>query len=102
MRYLTEDLKKIESKEDVLKASKQLKKHFNRIAELLIASRAYNLSDLEKMAGGKEGDSLFNELARLYEVPGVREAIESTQSEAIRMLDRSSQKSIALKSQERL
>jgi hypothetical protein len=91
MQKLTEALKNIQSKEDVKKESKQLVKRFNRIADLLIETRKFRATGAEPSAAG---DELFAELSRLYEIPGVREAIEATQREAIRRLDRTGPRSM--------
>jgi len=89
MKKLTADLKKMETNEDVQKASKQLKKHFNRIAELLIETRNFPSSADEALEAGAAGEELFAELARIYEIPGARAAIEAAQTEAVHRLDRS-------------
>jgi hypothetical protein len=87
IKKLTADLKKIETNEDVQRASKKLKKHFNRIADLLIETRKFPPAgeSLETAAG----EALFAELARIYEIPGARGMIEAAQSEAVHRLDRS-------------
>lgn len=90
MRHLTAELRKVESKEDVQKAYKRLKKHFNRIADLLIETRKYTLSQIDCDASTGAGEELFTELARIYEIPGARIVIESAQEEAVRRLDRRS------------
>lgn len=87
MKKLTADLKKLESYEDVQKASKRLRKHFNRIAELLIETRHFPLSSQESLEGIAAGEELFAELARIYEIPGARTAIEASQREAVHRLD---------------
>ena len=86
MKKLTHELRQIESREDVQKASKRLAKRFNQVGEILIATRKFPPEETRVSSAGEE---LFAELARLYEIPGVKEAIEMTQSEAIRSLDRS-------------
>ena len=93
VKQLTLELKKLESHEDVQKASKRLKKHFNRIAELLIETRnfPYPSGELPEIPGAEE---LFAELARIYEIPGGRAAIESTQNEGVHRLDRAKVRSI--------
>lgn len=89
MKKLTAELKKIESKEDVQKASKKLKKRFNRIADLLIETRKFSSPNDESIEPVPAGEELFAELARIYEIPGARAAIETAQSEAVHRLDRS-------------
>lgn len=87
MKQLTEELREMGSKDDVLRSSKKLKKRFNKIAQILISSRQFEAGCEEKLEN-RIGEELFTELARLYEIPGVREAIEATQSDAIRALDK--------------
>ena len=89
MKKLTAELKRIESKEDVQKASKKLKKRFNRIADLLIETRKFSSPNDEPTEPVPAGEELFAELARIYEIPGARAAIEMAQSEAVHRLDRS-------------
>lgn len=94
MKKLTADLRKIESKEDVQKASKRLKKRFNRIADLLIETRKFSSPIDEPLEPALAGEELFAELARIYEIPGVRAAIEAAQNEAVHRLDRSKTKKV--------
>ncbi|MBI5273400.1 MAG: hypothetical protein HY861_05400 [Chlamydiia bacterium] len=84
MKKLTAELCLIETPEDVHKASKRLKRRFDRLAQILIATRKFQGQVAESTA---VGEALFVEMARIYEIPGVREAIEATQCEAVRSLD---------------
>jgi hypothetical protein len=86
MKKLTAELKRLETGEEVQKASKRLKKRFNRIADLLIQTRNFPPTEEDSLPIGEE---LFAELARIYEMPGGRAAIEAAESEAVRHLDRS-------------
>ena len=81
-------MRKIETNEDVQKSSKRLKKHFNRIADLLIETRKFSIPNDEALETAAAGEALFAELARIYEIPGARAAIEAAQSEAVHRLDR--------------
>src|SRR3990167_2773089 len=85
IKKLTIELRKMESKEDIQKGSKRLKKRFNRISDLLVKTRGIPRSVQPPLLVGEE---LFAELARLYEIPGGREVIEATQRGAVRKLDR--------------
>jgi hypothetical protein len=85
MKKLTADLKKLESYEEVQKSSKKLKKHFTRIAELLIETRNFSSPGSEELSA--VGEELFAEFARIYEIPGARAVIEAAQKEAIHRLD---------------
>ena len=89
------DLKKIETKEDVQRSYKRLKKHFGRIADLIIlceeASFLRRVSPTAEQRDEDEtpsGDALFAELARVYEIPGAKAIVEAAQEEAVRRLDR--------------
>jgi hypothetical protein len=87
---LVAQLEVIETKEELRRALPKLKKRFNKMADLLIQAKELR---------GKEGvpfqepswmsDSLFAEMARLYEIPGGRELIETAQKEAVIRLIRS-------------
>ena len=80
VKKLAEELREIETKEALKKALPRIERRFLKIAELLI--------ELEKMPH-KERDPmevserLFIEMARLYEIPGGREMLESAQVAAI-------------------
>ena len=88
IKKLTLELRKLESQEDVQKASKRLKSHFNRIADLLIETRNFPPpnGETQEIASAEE---LFAEFARVYEIPGARASIEAAQNEAVRRIDRS-------------
>lgn len=85
MGKLTAELRNIQQIEDIKKTSKHLTKRFNRIADLLIETRQFPNSTEEPQL---IGDELFAELARIYEIPGGREAIEAAQKEAIQRINR--------------
>ena len=82
-RMLAEELRKIESKEDLQKAVPLLRKRFNKIADLLIEAKRFSCQETE---GSLASEHLFAELARLYEMPGGREAIEMAQTGAVQKL----------------
>lgn len=83
------DLQLVKSKEDLQKQSVRIKKRFNRMADLLIAARNFELTASEASIAA---ETLFVELARLYEIPGVRDLMENLQEEAVRRLDKKSRK----------
>jgi len=80
-RLLAEELHCIETKEELKRRLPRLRKRFNRIANLLIDLRKF--SNLPPGEPTLASEKLFIELARLYEIPGAREIIESAQSEAV-------------------
>jgi len=84
-KKLAEELKRIECKEDLQKALPAIKKRFNKIADLLVAAREIEAPELEPSFASEQ---LFVELARLYEMPGGRDLIETAQSEAVCRLRR--------------
>ena len=78
---LAAELRGIETKEELQKNLPRLKKRFNRISDLLVEVRKFpNPAQAEPTMASEE---LFVELARIYEIPGAREMIEKSQSEAI-------------------
>lgn len=83
IRKLTQELRSIESQEDLQKRVPRLRKHFNQIAELLVELKGFPKQEIEPSLAAEQ---LFTELARLYEMPNGREWIESAQREAIRAL----------------
>jgi nitric oxide reductase activation protein len=82
-RKLARELHAIETKEELQKAVPKLKKRFNKIAEILVETRAFPKEERDPSFASEE---LFADLARLYEMPGGRELIESAQVEAVQRL----------------
>ncbi len=78
-------LKTIDTKEELVRALPRIKKRYNKLADLLLLARNFQEKGGESSLASEE---LFAELARLYEMPGGKELIESAQSEAIRKLDK--------------
>lgn len=84
-KKLAQELSLIETKEDLQKALPKLRKRFNKMADLLIQARAFPKEEGDPSFASEQ---LFAGLARLYEMPGGRELIESAQSEAVQKLKR--------------
>ncbi len=84
-KKLVEELRQIETKEDLQKAVPSLRRRFNQIADLLIKIREVPHQETGPSLASEE---LFVELARLYEMPGGRELIESSQAQAALKLQR--------------
>lgn len=84
MKKLTEELRRIETKEDLHHRSKQIKKRFDSMADLLVKTRDFGATSTEP---SKAAELLFAELARIYEIPGAREVIEHLQEEAVHKID---------------
>lgn len=85
VRKLVAELKNIESREDLEKSMNNLKKHFNRIADLLICARSF-CEEEDSPPELASGEALFIELARIYEIAGGRALVEEAQGEAMRRL----------------
>ncbi|MDE3046001.1 MAG: hypothetical protein KGJ02_05090 [Verrucomicrobiota bacterium] len=86
LAYLLHD---INTKDQLQKELPRLKKRFNRMADLTLQVRQLKeTSPLpENPEPSQASDQLFAELARLYEMPGCRELIESAQIEALQKLE---------------
>lgn len=84
-KKLTKELRAIETKEQLQKAKPKVKKRFDRIADVLIQVRKLPL-DETSFEPTEAGEALFVEMARLYEIPGGREILESAQNDAVRRL----------------
>ncbi len=80
---LAAQLRQIHSIEELQRAVPQLKKRFLCIAELAMQVNVDGKVQVEPSLASEE---LFVELARLYELPGGRELIESAQAEAVERL----------------
>ncbi len=87
VKKLVAELKKIETREDFEKSAKKLRKHFHRIADLLIKARGFPEGG-ELPPEMALSDELFIELARIYEIAGGRAMVEKSQEEAVRRLSR--------------
>lgn len=83
IRLLAKELRSIETKEDLQRATVRLRKRYNKIADLLIEAKEYSCEREEDSLASEE---LFLELARIYEMPGGREGIEFAQSQAVHRL----------------
>lgn len=84
-KKLAAELRAIETREQLQRVKPKLRKRFNRIADLLIQVREFAGEPAEPT---EASEALFAEMARLYEIPGCREMIESTQNEAVHRLAR--------------
>jgi len=83
---LTEILREVDTKDDLQNILPKIKKGFNKIAELVLQVRAIPDKSPDFLEPSQAGDELFAELARLYEMPGGRDLIETAQNEAIHRL----------------
>jgi hypothetical protein len=87
-RALTREMRQIQTREDLQASLPRLRKKFLKLSDLLLAAREFRSKhpQIEVPPPDFASDELFAELARLYELPGGRELIESAQTEAIEHL----------------
>ena len=83
-KKLAVELRGIESVEALIKASPRIKKRFDKIGDLLLKAGKFPDSGPSEFTSVSE--ELFAELARIYEMPGGREAMEKAEADALRRL----------------
>jgi hypothetical protein len=84
--YFIKDLKKVHNRNDALKLSSRLKKHYQKFASLMIEAK-----ELEKdapeffyyLAPHEKNDELRYEFKRLYQIQGVGSVLEDCQKKAL-------------------
>jgi hypothetical protein len=91
-RLLVATLQSIENREQLLLAESTLKKHFEKLIDLMIEAREFQekLEEVptgETLSGNSMNTLLELELRRTYMIEGGREIIERTQQEALVRLD---------------
>ncbi|MBY0528682.1 MAG: hypothetical protein K2P51_00650 [Rhabdochlamydiaceae bacterium] len=90
-RALIYDLQQINSREVLMRAEPNLKKHFEKLVDLMIEARQFQLKnpDLELLETEERTFSLAlkEELRRIYRIEGGREVMERAQQEALVRLD---------------
>lgn len=84
IQTLTQDLKSIHNREDLLKKRAILRKHFDHIAELMIEADRLN-GEIED-EGEDDSCDLLNEMVRIYKLDGAKELMENYQKDARRAL----------------
>ncbi len=90
-RNLIEELKEIETREDLVKAAPHLRVYFEKLVDLMIGARQY-LKDSEEVVDLAEprsevSQALAEELRRIYQMESGRDVIEKAQKEALLRLD---------------
>lgn len=88
-RALIEDLRGIETAEQLIHAEKKLKKKFDRLVDLMIEMRKSRCEFTED-GSTEESALLKEELRRIYSIERGRECIERAQQEALIRLSRQS------------
>lgn len=90
-RTLVLKLQQIETHEQLLRAESDLKKEFEKLVDLMIEAREFQLQnfdeDLPEAIENPTSTALKEELRRIYTIEGGREMIERTQQEALVRLD---------------
>ena len=87
------ELQKIESREQLLHSSPQLKRHFESLINLMIEAREFQQKKIDNFFPEINFEenlveiALQEELRRIYSIEGAREVIEHTQQEALVRLD---------------
>lgn len=88
-RDLTQELKKIQTREELVKAAPKLKEKFETLVDLIIEARKFQEMTEEEWAPleSEANDSLVLELKRVYKLEAGRETVEKAQKEALLRLD---------------
>jgi hypothetical protein len=88
-RDLTQELKKIQTREELAKAVPKLKGKFEALVDLMIEARQFQEIAEEEWTplATESNDALLVELKRIYKLEAGRETIEKAQSEALLRLD---------------
>jgi len=90
-RDITKELKKIQTREELVKATPKLKLKFSKLVDLMIEARAFQQESEEAfdpmVAASDASFLLLNELKRIYKLEAGRETIEKAQKEALLRLD---------------
>ena len=92
VRLLTEELRAIECREDLVVVEPALKKRFEKIADLMIQARVYQQKNLGLeiafySSNQVLSDSLLEQMKRVYALEGGKECIERAQRESMLRLD---------------
>jgi hypothetical protein len=103
-RQLTQELQKIENREQLVQAESRLKQHFENLVDLMISAKEFqrdHLDDVSQDSVYEESvieTALQEQLRRIYDIEGGREIIERSQQEALVRLD-AYERSIAKKNE---
>ena len=86
MRLLLQDLRRIESREDLLSLLPALQKRFDKLVDLMIEARSFQQKNGDQEISFQEvnpvlNQSLLEELRRVYALEGGRECLEKAQKE---------------------
>ncbi len=93
-RVLTEQLRNVKNRDELMDAMSGLKKSFNRLVDVLIEARAYQTAHPElvwnsaSMVQQDWSEALQGEMRRIYDIEGGKELIEEAQRPSLLRLDR--------------
>jgi DNA gyrase/topoisomerase IV subunit A len=96
-RSFTHELQKIESREDLVRASPKIKQHYEEIVQLIIEAQNFkNVHSQEAIEAFETSDMLASEelmmeLKRIYRMEGGKELMENAQKEALFRLSKAVQ-----------
>ncbi len=80
---MAKDLESVQTRHDVLKAQELFQKHYRRFAKLTNEARSSDSPNIEEGVVYEQSQRLQRELARVYAIEGVREALEACQKQAL-------------------
>jgi len=92
-RSFMQDLQKIETREDLVKAIPKIKRHYEEIADLIIQAQNFKKEHLGEAVDPWDSsdmlasEALMFELKRIYRMEGGKELMENAQKEALFRLD---------------
>ncbi len=88
-KELANELKGIETHEQLVKEYPKIKSYFDKLVTLIIQARKFQKEHEEDMPvmGSVASGALLYELKRIYEIDGGRDIVEKAQKEALIKLD---------------
>jgi len=87
VKDLVADLRKISSKDDLIKYSRPIQKKFSKLVDLMIVAQKYSHGELEDQEIISMDDQLLLEMKRLYQIDGIKEEMENLQRDSLLRLD---------------
>ena len=90
-RLMSDDLRSVKSREELVQITPLLKKRFSDLVDLMIEARKFQQKHPDEMVAEdfehEMSDEFLVELKRIYRLEGGREIIENCQREALIRLD---------------
>lgn len=89
---LTQELRKIRTRDQLLKSTGKLQRLFNELTDIMIAAHGFNQKQIKSEKSPMPFNSELNnrlrsELNRIYKIEGGRQIIEKCQEQALHRLD---------------